>query len=93
MANDKKERARTEDGKFVGDDPTTPDVNEAFKPVKYYLMQEGLANTILQKLASLPYAEVSDMLTAFRAMQNVSVAPTTKTIIGKAEDDAGKPED
>tara|TARA_Y100001951_G_scaffold104851_1_gene118239 strand:+ start:1013 stop:1294 length:282 start_codon:yes stop_codon:yes gene_type:complete len=93
MANDKKERARTEDGKFVGDDPTTPDVNEAFKPVKYYLMQEGLANTILQKLASLPYAEVSDMLTAFRAMQNVSVDPTTKTIIGKAEDDAGKTED
>jgi hypothetical protein len=26
-------------------------------------------------------------------MQNVSVDPTTKTIIGKAEDDAGKTED
>ena len=90
MAEDKKERARTEDGKFVGDDPTTPDVNEAFKPVKYYLMQDSLANTILQKLASLPYAEVSDMLTAFRAMQNVMVDPTTKTIIGNAENDAGK---
>jgi hypothetical protein len=90
MANDKKERARTEDGKFQADNPDTPDVNEAFKPVKYYLMQEGLANTILQKLAGLPYAEVSDMLTAFRAMQNVMVDPTTKTIIGNAEDDAGK---
>jgi len=90
MANDKKERARKEDGTFQSDNPDTPDVNEAFKPVKYYLMQEGLANTILQKLAGLPYAEVSDMLTAFRAMQNVMVDPTTKTIIGNAEDDAGK---
>ena len=92
MATEKK-RAHDKDGKFKADDPATPDVNEAYQPVKYYLMQEVLANTILQKLASLPYAEVSDMLTAFRAMQNVSVDPTTKTIIGKAEDDAGKTED
>ena len=27
----KKTRARTEDGHFVADDPSTPDVNEAYK--------------------------------------------------------------
>ena len=26
-----KKRARTEDGKFVADDPSTPDVNEAWE--------------------------------------------------------------
>ena len=25
-----KKRARTEDGKFIADDPSTPDVNEAY---------------------------------------------------------------
>ncbi len=28
-----KKRARTEDGKFIADDPNTPDVNEAFTDV------------------------------------------------------------
>lgn len=28
------ERARKADGKFQGDDPSTPDVNEAFDPPK-----------------------------------------------------------
>ena len=53
MATEKK-RAHDKDGKFKADDPATPDVNEAYQPVKYYLMQENLANTILQKLAGLP---------------------------------------
>ena len=31
MANDKKERARKEDGTFQSDNPDTPDVNEAYE--------------------------------------------------------------
>jgi len=31
---DKKVRARTDEGKFVADDPSTPDVNEAYKTVE-----------------------------------------------------------
>ena len=90
MTEDKKERARTEEGKFKGDNPDTPEVNEAYKPVKYYLMRDGLANTVLQKLASLPYADVSDMMTAFRAMQHVMVDPTTKKVLGTEEEVAGQ---
>ena len=85
---DEKKRAHNKDGKFKADDPATPDVNEAYQPVKYYLMQENLANTILQKLAGLPYAEVSDMLTAFRAMGFVMVDPTTNKVIGKTNEPA-----
>ncbi len=87
MATEKK-RAHDKDGKFKADDPATPDVNEAYQPVKYYLMQENLANTILQKLAGLPYAEVSDMLTAFRAMGFVMVDPTTNKVIGNTNEPA-----
>ena len=85
MATEKK-RAHDKDGKFKADDPATPDVNEAYQPVKFYLMQENLANTILQKLAGLPYAEVSDMLTAFRAMGFVMVDPTTNKVIGNTNE-------
>jgi len=49
------ERARDEDGKFVSDDPTTKDINEAFKPVKYYLIEEKILNLILQNIAQLPH--------------------------------------
>lgn len=87
MATEKK-RAHDEDGKFKADDPATPDINEAYQPVKFYLMQETLANTILQKLAGLPYAEVSDMLTAFRAMGFVMVDPTTNKVIGNTNEPA-----
>jgi len=85
---DEKKRAHNKDGKFKADDPATPDINEAYQPVKFYLMQETLANTILQKLAGLPYAEVSDMLTAFRAMGHVMVDPTTNKVIGKTNEPA-----
>ena len=88
MADEKKKRAHTEDGKFKADDPATPDINEAYQPVKFYLMQETLANTILQKLAGLPYAEVSDMLTAFRTMGHVMVDPTTNKVIGNTNEPA-----
>ena len=37
MADDEKKRAHTEDGKFKADNPDTPDINEAYQPVKYYL--------------------------------------------------------
>ena len=87
MATEKK-RAHDKDGKFKADDPATPDINEAYQPVKFYLMQETLANTILQKLAGLPYAEVSDMLTAFRAMGHVMVDPTTNKVIGNTNEPA-----
>jgi len=85
---DEKKRAHDKDGKFKADDPATPDINEAYQPVKFYLMQETLANTILQKLAGLPYAEVSDMLTAFRAMGHVMVDPTTNKVIGNTNEPA-----
>lgn len=85
---DEKKRAHNKDGKFKADDPATPDINEAYQPVKFYLMQETLANTILQRLAGLPYAEVSDMLTAFRAMGHVMVDPTTNKVIGKTNEPA-----
>ena len=85
---DEKKRAHNKDGKFKADDPATPDINEAYQPVKFYLMQETLANTILQRLAGLPYAEVSDMLTAFRAMGHVMVDPTTNKVIRKTNEPA-----
>ncbi len=80
----KKERARKEDGTFQADDPSTPDQNEAFKPVRFYLMQDQLANTILQKLATLPYGEVSEMLNSLRAMQHVLVDPTTRKVLDQS---------
>ena len=85
---DEKKRAHNKDGKFKADDPATPDINEAYQPVKFYLMQETLANTILQRLAGLPYAAVSDMLTAFRAMGFVMVDPTTNKVIGNTNEPA-----
>ena len=77
----KKERAHKDDGTFKADDPATPDQNEAFKPVRFYLMRDELANTILQKLAKLPYGEVSEMLNGVRAMQHVLVDPTTNKVL------------
>ena len=32
--NYKRKRARTQEGHFVADDPSTPDVNEAYEPVE-----------------------------------------------------------
>jgi|TARA_R110000823_G_scaffold21453_3_gene64845 hypothetical protein len=80
----KKERAHKKDGKFKADDPATPDQNEAFKPIRFYLMRDELANTILQKLAKLPYGEVSEMLNGVRAMQHVLVDPTTNKVLDQA---------
>ena len=34
MESKKRKRARTADGKFKGDNPLTPDVNEAWEPVE-----------------------------------------------------------
>ena len=37
----KKERARKEDGTFQADDPSTPDVNEAYTKVKVTKKKRG----------------------------------------------------
>ena len=47
-------------------------------------MQDQLANTILQKLATLPYGEVSEMLNSLRAMQHVLVDPTTRKVLDQS---------
>ena len=59
-----KKRARTEDGKFVADDPSTPDVNEAFEqeekpevPQTYVITLETL-NKVVNVLGQLDYKSV-----------------------------------
>ena len=49
------ERARNERGHYIADDPGTKNVNEAYKPVKYYLIEEKILNLILQNVAKLPH--------------------------------------
>ena len=80
----KKERAHKEDSKFQADNPDTPEQNEAFKPVRFYLMKDTIANTILHTLTTLPYGEASEMLNSVRAMQHVLVDPTTKKVVDQA---------
>ena len=65
-----KKRARTEDGKFIADDPNTPDVNEAFTDVQpeaedtpnvpqHYVVDIALLNEIINILGQLNYKTVS----------------------------------
>lgn len=65
------ERARTEDGKFVADNPDTEDINEAFKSIKYYLIEEKILNLILQNIAQLPH---------------VLIDPKTKKVVQEIEE-------
>ena len=65
------ERARNERGHYIADDPETKDVNEAFKPVKYYLIEEKILNLILQNVAQLPH---------------VLIDPKTKKVIQEVEE-------
>ena len=65
------ERARNERGHYIADDPGTKDVNEAFKPVKYYLIEEKILNLILQNVAKLPH---------------VLIDPKTKKVIQEVEE-------
>ena len=65
------ERARNERGHYIADDPGTKDVYEAFKPVKYYLIEEKILNLILQNVAQLPH---------------VLIDPKTKKVIQEVEE-------
>ena len=65
------ERARNEHGHYIADDPRTKNVNEAYKPHKYYLIEEKILNLILQNVAQLPH---------------VLIDPKTKKVIQEVEE-------
>ena len=74
-----KKRARTEDGKFVADDPSTPDVNEAFEqeekpevPQTYVITLETL-NKVVNVLGQLDYKSVFQLMEELRGLQAVKV--------------------
>ena len=74
-----KKRARTEDGKFVADDPSTPDVNEAFEqeekpevPQTYVITLETL-NKVVNVLGQLDYKSVFQLMEELRALQAVKL--------------------
>ena len=77
MADNK--RARTEDGKFVADDPSTPDVNEAYEqeakpevPQTYVITLETL-NKVVNVLGQLDYKSVFQLMEELRGLQAVKV--------------------
>ena len=45
------ERARNEDGTYVGDDPSTPDVNEAYKSGKKVAKRKGTKKLTSKKVS------------------------------------------
>jgi len=74
-----KKRARTEDGKFIADDPNTPDVNEAFEqeekpevPQTYVITLETL-NKVVNVLGQLDYKSVFQLMEELRGLQAVKV--------------------
>ena len=74
-----KKRARTEDGKFVADDPSTPDVNEAFEqeekpevPQTYVITLDTL-NRVVNVLGQLDYKSVFQLMEELRALQAVKL--------------------
>ena len=74
-----KKRARTEDGKFVADDPSTPNVNEAFEqeakpevPQTYVITLETL-NKVVNVLGQLDYKSVFQLMEELRALQAVTL--------------------
>ena len=74
-----KKRARTEDGKFVADDPSTPDVNEAYEqeakpevPQTYVITLETL-NKVVNVLGQLEYKSVFQIMEALRRVQAVKL--------------------
>ena len=58
-----KKRARTEDGKFIADDKSTPDVNEAYE-------QE---TKVVNVLGQLDYKSVFQLMEELRALQAVKL--------------------
>ena len=74
-----KKRARTEDGKFVADDPSTPDVNEAYEqeekpevPQSYVITLETL-NKVVNVLGQLDYKSVFQLMEELRSLQAVKL--------------------
>ena len=74
-----KKRARTEDGKFVADDPSTPDVNEAYEqeakpevPQTYVITLETL-NKVVNVLGQLEYKSVFQLMEELRSLQAVKL--------------------
>jgi len=74
-----KKRARTEDGKFIADDPNTPDVNEAFEqeekpevPQTYVITLETL-NRVVNVLGQLDYKSVFQLMEELRGLQAVKI--------------------
>tara|TARA_Y100000114_G_scaffold146770_1_gene157821 strand:- start:48 stop:293 length:246 start_codon:yes stop_codon:yes gene_type:complete len=74
-----KKRARTEDGKFIADDPSTPDVNEAYEqeakpevPQTYVITLETL-NKVVNVLGQLEYKSVFQLMEELRNLQAVKL--------------------
>ena len=74
-----KKRARDEDGKFVADDPSTPDVNEAYEqeekpevPQTYVITLETL-NKVVNVLGQLDYKSVFQLMEELRGLQAVKI--------------------
>ena len=74
-----KKRARSEDGKFVADDPSTPDVNEAYEqeekpevPQTYVITLETL-NKVVNVLGQLDYKSVFQLMEELRSLQAVKL--------------------
>ena len=74
-----KKRARTEDGKFVADDPSTPDVNVAYEqeekpevPQTYVITLETL-NKVVNVLGQLDYKSVFQLMEELRSLQAVKL--------------------
>lgn len=75
-----KKRARTEDGKFIADDPNTPDVNEAFvepnpEVPKHYVVDITLLNEIINILGQLNYKTVFQTMEKLRQLPAVNLTP------------------
>jgi len=81
-----KKRARTDDGKFIGDDPTTPNVNEAFTDIQpeaedtpdvpqNYVVDLKLLNEIINILGQLNYKSVFQTMEKLRQLPAVNLTP------------------
>ena len=79
-----KKRARTEDGKFVADDPSTPDVNEAYeqeeKPEvpQTYVITLDTINRVVNVLGQLDYKSVFQLMEELRGLQAVKLNEKSK---------------
>ena len=67
-----RKRARTADGKFKGDNPLTPDVNEAWEPTE---VSEGLPKTN-------PYSVKQKISTSNKSAGKYSKKPTIRPTFG-----------